>query len=100
MYCPKCGKLIEQRNGTWQCTSGGLEFSAPLGIRLEQRFAAAYRPGRVPVGDMRLDLWYCPSCGVPTDSKARCPDCTQSLKELLYPLIEFHPHSDGKGGYR
>ena len=71
-----------------------------LGDCLEERFAGGYKPGRLGAGDMRINLWYCPSCGTPTDGEMRCPDCARSLRDFLYDLVELHPHTDGKGGWR
>ena len=100
MYCPKCAEPLEKRRGTWHCTSGGLELSRHMGDHLEERFSADYKPGRRFATDMRINRWYCPSCGVPTDGEMRCPDCAHSLRDFLYELAELHPHAAGNGGWR
>lgn len=100
MYCPKCGEPLEKRSGAWRCTSGGLEFSVNFGDMLEARFAGGYRPGRRSPGRMQIDLWYCPSCGCPTEDNMSCPLCNQTLRDFLFTLVDLHPHADGRGGWR
>lgn len=48
MYCPKCGLHLEQKNGTWQCASGGFELSISLANRLARRFGADFRSDEKP----------------------------------------------------
>jgi ribosomal protein L37AE/L43A len=100
LYCPKCGDGLTKRDGIWHCESGGLEFSASLGARLEARFKSCFKSGRKPEQPMRLGLWYCPACGIPLNETTECRACGLSLHGMTRELIELHPHLDPSGGYR
>ncbi len=49
MVCPKCAAPLEKKDGTWFCTSGGLELSRHLGDGLEERFGAEIRAESAPL---------------------------------------------------
>jgi len=31
MYCPKCGNVLEEKDGTFRCVRGDMPLSAPFG---------------------------------------------------------------------
>ena len=36
--------------------------------------------------------WYCPGCGVRLHEDLTCGRCGKDLQDLLYTLVELHPH--------
>jgi hypothetical protein len=94
MYCAKCGMPVNRVEGIWTCSSGQFALSARLGDRLAARFEADSKPLPLKAHppQMRLDLWYCPGCGVALDAAHQCPDCNESLTDFMYELVELHPH--------
>jgi hypothetical protein len=79
--------------------------SADLQARLEHRYGAvdaaatgpvhpsAARPP-VPVApQVHGGLhWYCPGDGAPLNANLDCPQCGKHLRDLVYVLVELHPH--------
>src|SRR3954470_3431490 len=94
-YCPKCGQLVVEENGLWECSSGGLQFSQSLRERLAATYGASFVPGRKPALPMQVSTLFCPSCCTPLDPDAVCPECGRDFRPFVYPLIEWHPHAVG-----
>jgi hypothetical protein len=81
--------------GVFACDAGGMTFSQNLHDILSERFPEQRpRPSGVEVG-RRLTRWFCPGCGVPLERGMVCGRCGQSLQDLIWPLVELHPHADG-----
>jgi hypothetical protein len=93
MYCPYCGREMELIDGTNTCLVGAMPLSAELRDTLSDRFPVSTgRPKDAAVGRRRGN-WFCPGCGVPLDPGMRCSLCGQSIRELRFILVEFHPHT-------
>jgi hypothetical protein len=43
---------------------------------------------------------FCPGCGVPVDDRLMCACCGRGFQDLMFHLIELHPHDDGHGQWR
>ena len=96
MYCPHCGREMALLEGVFTCDEGGMTLSRRLQEVLTQRFPAhRLRPAEATVG-RKLTRWFCPGCGVPLGQEMRCPKCEQSIEDLLYTLVELHPHAHEK----
>ena len=95
MFCPKCGDEMTRVNSAWACVRGNMPLSTDMSDAFTEVFLNRIRSGRYrqttpPVGGK----WYCPGCGVPmvqTVGSLKCPKCRETLGEVLFPLVEFHP---------
>lgn len=104
MFCPKCGALLIPREdtyireGTFYCAPGDMWLSGRMACILKLRYDA-------PEGDQPQSplpafnrefhgslLWYCPGCGVRLNEHLECPRCGKHVRDLVYHLIELHPH--------
>jgi hypothetical protein len=95
MYCPHCGRGMRLVDGVFACDPGGMTLSRYLQGILTQRFPGQRtRPPGVEVG-RRLTRWLCPGCWRPLGRGMVCGQCGQSIQDLLFPLVELHPHADG-----
>jgi predicted RNA-binding Zn-ribbon protein involved in translation (DUF1610 family) len=95
MYCPHCGREMQLADGVFTCDVGGMTFSQNLHDILTARFPEQRpRPVGVEVG-ARLLRSFCPGCGVQLEREMKCGRCGQSIQDLLWPLVELHPHADG-----
>lgn len=95
MYCPHCGREMRLVDGVFACDAGGMSLSPHLHGILTQRFPEQrLRPSGVEVG-RRLTRWFCPGCGVPLGPGMVCGQCGQSIQDLLFQLVELHPHAEG-----
>jgi acetone carboxylase gamma subunit len=101
MYCPNCGGLLTvEERGDFVCPNG-LEFSIALSKRLRLLYPTALND---PIDPPKLDgtrKWFCPSCGALLDiSGEPCPKCSSLLTgDVVYQMVEIHPHPNGKGGF-
>lgn len=102
MYCPKCGALlrIQVSRGTAElcCLPGEMCLSRNLRDQLERRYGAegagvpqAPEPAFSPQWHGGLS-WYCPGDGVRLNDHLECPQCGKHIRDLVYVLIELHPH--------
>jgi hypothetical protein len=95
MYCPHCGRVLSVIDGWYTCSASGMQLSKWLEEKLTDRFPEQF-PRKEPVVLGRsLTRWYCPGCGVPLDREMKCGSCGKAIHDLLFPLVELHPHSDG-----
>jgi hypothetical protein len=101
MFCAKCGnELTIGERGNFSCPSG-LDFSIRLSELLREHYRrdvpkhAVASPSAIP------SRWFCPECGVRMGSPDQpCSACGRSLtKPIVFQLIEFHPHPDGRGSF-
>jgi uncharacterized Zn finger protein (UPF0148 family) len=100
MYCPKCAAELLLQGGELTCPRGQMGLSKQVARVLTDRYGAhAPSPNR-DVTAMARRGWYCPGCGVLLDGRMVCPECRQSLKDLEYSLVEFHPHQRPDRGWR
>lgn len=94
MYCPHCGRVMERQDGVLTCSTGGVGFSQAVQEILIARFPEERpRTWGEKVGRSRFG-WFCPGCGVPLGAGMKCGECGQSIADLLYTLVELHPHHD------
>ena len=95
MYCPHCGREMRLIDGVFACNAGGMMLSQNLHRILIERFLEHRScPFGVEVGK-QLCRWFCPGCGVPLQRGMICGQCSRSIHDLLWDLVELHPHTDG-----
>lgn len=103
MFCPKCGALmsVQVRLGETSelcCTQGEMCLSPDMQRRLEQRFApelAGTPMSPQPAYNRQLHGglgWYCPGDGTRLNDQLECPQCGKHIRDLVWALIELHPH--------
>jgi hypothetical protein len=76
--------------GVFTCAVGGMSLSQRLEATLVVRFG-----GRVRVdapAPAEAARWFCPACRVPLDADLRCARCGGTLRDVLFDLVELHPH--------
>ncbi|UJR85093.1 hypothetical protein [Sandaracinus amylolyticus] len=95
MFCPKCGDaMTATRDGTTlECVRGNMELSVAMRAGLVEIFVERRRSAK-RVGHRFGGEWFCPGCGGPmiVDDGVQCPRCSEHLDELVYQLVELHPH--------
>lgn len=81
-------------DGVFACTTGDMPLSRAVNATLTERFPTPRpRPAGVESG-RRPGRWFCPGCGVPLSAEMTCSMCGTSIRDLLFPLVELHPHAD------
>lgn len=94
MYCPHCGRVMRLADGVFTCDAGGMTFSQELHGILSERFPEQRpQPFGVEVG-ARIPRWFCPGCGVKLGQDMACGRCGKAIRDLLWALVELHPHAD------
>jgi hypothetical protein len=94
MYCPHCGRNMKLVDGVFSCAAGGMTFSRQLHAVLIERFPETRpRPDGIELG-AHLTRWFCPGCGVPLGPEMECRKCGRSIQDLLFGLVELHPHTE------
>lgn len=110
LYCPKCGRPLDDTDGQLTCSSGDMRISEKL-TQLIRRAAEAtdagdqesHLPDDAPCASDAVNAlpasWYCPRCGVPLPGEARagqdrtCTSCGYVLAwHQRYALVELQPH--------
>ena len=81
------------------CAPGDMWLSADLMTTLMQRFGtegnADMPQSSLPAYDAQLHNgwnWYCPGCGIRLNDHLECTRCGHHLRDLVYTLVELHPH--------
>ncbi len=74
------------------CNNGNMLLSERMNNFLIQRFSLNCHPRESNEEIQKSDSWYCPGCGVPLKNDFSCILCSNSLSDLKYELLEFHPH--------
>ncbi len=102
MYCPKCGAVMVGRHNSrvdadvFYCATGDMECSLHLTRRLMERYGAIKislsLPRQHPGLKRHALQWYCPACGVGLNDQLECEACGKLPRDLIYQLIELHPH--------
>lgn len=93
MYCPRCGEALAAADqGESRCVKTDARISSEMTRVLRDRFVF----GRTQQSrhTSRLDagaVWFCPGCGTQLRDGV-CEQCSASLDDLVYPLVEFNPH--------
>jgi hypothetical protein len=89
LYCPRCAKPMGRVGGLITCEPGRMPISPPLEEALLPRFGPHVRaeaPEPPPAS------FYCPACRVPLDDKYACPSCRGSIADLIFIVVDLHPH--------
>lgn len=108
MFCPKCGAeftgQIDPRLPTavFYCPSGDMPTSWNPTTVLRQRYGSD-RSNEVPQSALPVfsrqfhggHRWFCPGCGVRLNERLECEQCGKHLRDLVYVLVELHPHRSG-----
>lgn len=92
MFCPKCGAEFVRREGELTCVRGDMPLSRYLEKLLTERYSRHVPSPHAGKPSSQPHRWYCPGCGIPIGADLQCMECQQSLEDLLYQLVEFHPH--------
>jgi hypothetical protein len=92
-FCPKCAEPMTRVEAELTCVAGGMGLSRHLEAALLVRFGDHVDAEAVKSGDPYA-RWFCPACRVALNAEAACPKCRGSLRDLLFQLVEVHPHRD------
>ena len=108
LYCPKCGRPLDDTDGRLTCLQGDMRISENLTqlIRMAAEAAGAgetrfllHEPRASDAITALPPSWYCPRCGVPLPGEARagqdrtCTSCGYVLAwRQCYALVELQPH--------
>jgi ribosomal protein S27AE len=102
MFCPKCGNpllLKHSANGRDElyCGKGDMGLSQVMRQKFEERYG---HPGVPQSPNPPFDKqfhggfhWFCPGDGEQLNAQLECSTCGKHLRDLVYPLVEFHPHA-------
>ena len=97
MYCPKCGRRLILKDRFLTCEKGNMQLSG----HFQELLLAAYpaeQPNPTAEIGAGMHRLYCPGCCVLLDAGRTCPNCKRLFsKNLLYNLVEFHPHLSEDG---
>ncbi len=104
MYCPKCGDILKEEDGTFTYVRGDMSLSPYMADHLYSRFVNTTEEAEefqfTTNGYSVGGRWFCPGCGVAmseeTPGAVRCPDCRRNIGSFLRGLIELHPHRESK----
>jgi len=101
MFCPKCGHVLVLKH----FGSGGNELyrvqgDMSLSLTMQQKFEERYGSNVAPQSpntpfhpQFHGELpWFCPHDGERLNAQLECSKCGRHLRDLVYPLIELHPH--------
>jgi hypothetical protein len=108
MFCPKCGnplipKQLENGSSELYCTMGDMYVSQRLQQKLEERYGPypLYQSPNPPFNQRFHGgiHWFCPGDGERLTAELECQKCGKHLRDLVYTLVELHPHKTAKGGY-
>jgi hypothetical protein len=91
---------MELNNGTYYCKVGDMSLSPHVNDILMNRFPTILIESENKPFGSDLSKRYCPGCGVLLDKELKCSNCSKTIADLGYQLIEFHPHlkEDGSWG--
>lgn len=101
MFCPKCGRaLILKPFGIGRdelyCAQGEMGLSLAVQQKFEERYGPhAAPPSPNPPFHVQLHgglQWFCPGDGERLNAQLECSTCGKHLRDLVHPLVEFHPH--------
>jgi DNA-directed RNA polymerase subunit M/transcription elongation factor TFIIS len=101
MFCPKCGNpLVLKRLGSGRdelyCIQGDMDLSQMMQQTFEERYgpdAAPQSPNPAFNPQFHAGLhWFCPGDGEKLNARLECPKCGKHLRDLVYQLVELHPH--------
>jgi hypothetical protein len=102
MFCPRCGTVLTVRSDErWgdilYCVRGDMALSRGMQEALERRYGTSDGGPQSPLSPYSPQIhggltWYCPGCGVRLDEHLQCPRCARHLRDLVYQLVELHPH--------
>ena len=78
------------------CRRGDMGLSRKMEEAFTQRYAVdAPIESSEPLFNPRIHgglHWYCPGCGEALNSHLECEHCHGHLRDLVFQLVELHPH--------
>lgn len=105
MFCPKCGHLlvlkhVESGRDELYCVPGDMGLS----LVMQQKFEERYGPNPTPQSSnppFHKQFhggfhWFCPGDGKPLNAQLECSTCGKHLRDLVFPLVELHPHKQNE----
>jgi len=97
VFCPKCGAVLVEHEGSLTCVPGSMPLSPRMREFLADTFIDRTRTWEIKPASFRWGgRWFCPADGaemVEADGIVRCPTCMTAFPgPLLYQLIERHAH--------
>lgn len=101
MFCPKCGRaLVLKQVGSGRKELYCVQGEMGLSLAMQQTLEVLYGPNAVPQSpnppfhpQVHRGLhWFCPGDGERLDVQLGCSKCGKHLRDLVYPLVELHPH--------
>jgi hypothetical protein len=93
LFCPKCAEPMLRVGAELTCVTGGMGLSRHLEAALLARFGDHVDQVAAKSGDASAP-WFCPACRMALNAEATCPKCLGSLRDLLFQLLELHPHQN------
>src|SRR5437667_6521790 len=106
MYCPKCGTEMVRSGNELYCPVGNMGLAPALERQLQTLIESTPVQPSVLSADVQQSLrpWYCPRCRGqlvsqdPNRLDKICLQCGLVLgHQIIYRLIELHPHRDAIG---
>ena len=91
LFCPKCAAAMKHVDDYLTCVDGDMPLSRNLENILLNRFGTQVQ-SFAPAPPPAHGKWFCPACRVALDASIGCPVCGGTLKDLLFQLVEIHPH--------
>lgn len=91
LYCPRCAAPMQRKASALSCVAGQMALSSALEAHLLLRFAA-HVDSAAPAPAAGSGAWYCPACRTALDANMKCSTCGGTLRDLLFALVELHPH--------
>ena len=101
MFCPKCGnplllKHSESGREELYCVAGKMGLSPAMQQKFEERYGPNPMPqsSHPPFNQQSYGglHWFCPGDGEPLNAQLECPRCEKHLRDIVYQLVELHPH--------
>jgi hypothetical protein len=105
MFCPKCGAVLllkpsESAGEELYCAKGKMGLAPLIQRAFEERYgsnAVLQSPNPPFHSQFHGGLhWFCPGDGERLNARLECSTCGKHLRDLVYQLVEFHPHERSK----
>ena len=90
LFCPRCAAAMQRVAGELTCVVGDMGLSRNMETALLGRFGGQVRGSAPPPSPG--SSWFCPACRAPLGEAMTCAQCAGTLRDLLFQLVELHPH--------